>query len=264
MIPFGEFSENGMKEIEMPRAFPHGFDDAGHIFDEIRGENDLSKGELSWLNDLAHRLYRHAGDTAQAAERGPLAEIIEASESTELTYNREGTSVEEATDMWHKQEYLNSCAVCCQQFIINEFLDLNVSEAELCAIAEAQNWYNGEAGGTSAEYVGNLLKLFGIETVTNYSGTFSDIKETLEQGGRVIAAVDGNVLWVEGVGNYPVSGVDHAIEIIDIDDSDPENVMITINDSGCDNGAGKTITYAEFMEAWTPSGGFMVSALPKN
>lgn len=47
-----------------------------------------------------------------------------------------------------------------------------------------------------------------------------------------------------------------------IDDSNPLDVRVIINDSGVENGCGRSISYLEFMEAWNPSGGFMVSAFP--
>mgnify|MGYP003290284030 CR=1 FL=1 len=104
-------------------------------------------------------------------------------------------------------------------------------------------------------------ELFARPTIINISG-MSDIKNTLDQGGRVIVAVDSMVLWTEGYGNYPVYGMDHAIEVIGIDDSNPNDIRVIINDSGIENGGGHSVSYLEFMEAWQPSGGFMVSAFP--
>lgn len=75
-------------------------------------------------------------------------------------------------------------------------------------------------------------ELFDRPTIINISG-MSDIKNTLDQGGRVIVAVDSMVLWTEGYGNYPVYCMDHAIEVIGIDDSNPNDIRVIINDSGC-------------------------------
>ena len=121
---------------------------------------------------------------------------------------------------------------------------------------------------TNQEFMVNFarryLELYGIDTQTNYEGTIQDIKAALDQGGRVIVAVDSMVLWTDGFGNYPVYGMDHAIEIIGIDDSDPLDVRVIVNDSGIEGGCGQSIPYLEFMEAWAPSGGFMVSAYPND
>lgn len=110
--------------------------------------------------------------------------------------------------------------------------------------------------------MGNLLEHFGIDTQTNYEGSIQDIKRTFDQGGRVIVAVDSMALWVDGFGTYPIYGADHAIVVIGIDDSDPLDVQVIVNDSGIEGGSGRAIPYLEFMEAWAPSGGFMVSAFP--
>ena len=96
----------------------------------------------------------------------------------------------------------------------------------------------------------------------NYEGSIQEIKKTLDQGGRVIVAVDSMALWVDGYGNYPIYGADHAVQVIGIDDSNPQDVRVIINDSGIENGCGRSVPYLEFMESWMPSGGFMVSAFP--
>ena len=72
----------------------------------------------------------------------------------------------------------------------------------------------------------------------------------------------GMALWVDGYGNYPIYGADHAVQVIGIDDSNPQDVRVIINDSGIENGCGRSVPYLEFMESWMPSGGFMVSAFP--
>lgn len=213
---------------------------------DIARVNDMNAEDASWLEGLFQRIVE------------PLKDMLDG--------DREGTGeyrIREAAEQWHVQDGNYSCAVCSQQFIINEFLDLELTEAQLCTIAEASGWYDPESG-TTPENVDNLLELFGIESKMDYQGDFRDLKKTLAEGGRAIVAVDSKVLWVEGAGNYPVYGADHAIEVIGIDDSDPDNVKVIINDSGTQDGCGKTVPVEEFMEAWGASGGFMVSAYPKD
>lgn len=226
---------------------------------------ELSAGDVSWLENLLHRIV------------SPLIDIFDHSEGEDnqktvspLLVNENVTSeaierynIFDATDEWHIQDGDNSCAVCAQQFIINEFTNLDVSENTLCVIGEENGWFNPE-GGTSPRNVGKLLELFGINTQTNFEGSISDIKATLDQGGRVIVGVDSLVLWNRDFGLYPIYGADHAIEVIGIDDSNPADVQVIINDSGAENGCGRSIPYQQFMNAWTPSGGFMVSAFPKD
>lgn len=231
---------------------------------EIGKTAELDEGDASWLETLVHRMVAPIADIFDHSEEGNDSGAI-FPQKAEAAGNgeTEAYSITEAVEEWHVQEGDNSCAVCSQQFIINEFKDLDLTEEQLCDIAEENGWFDPE-NGTSPSDVGKLLEHFGIETQVNYEGGIDNIKETLSQGGRVIVAVDSMVLWVDGFGNYPVYGADHAIEVIGIDDSDPQDVKVIINDSGTEDGCGQSVPYQEFMEAWTPSGGFMVSAFPGN
>lgn len=224
---------------------------------DIVQSNDLNEAEASWIEELFHRIAeleddRPGHDAARIASEGHS--VI--SEAAAVEYQ-----VLEAAQEWHMQEGENSCAVCSQQFIINEFLDLNMSERQLCVLAEANGWLDAELG-TPMGQADNLLELFGIETHTDYSASFADLVKTLDGGGRAIVAVDSMVLWTDGAGNYPVYGADHAVEVVGIDDSGPGAAKILINDSGIENGCAKAVPIHEFMEAWQPSGGFMISAYP--
>lgn len=260
MAEFNEFGEQS--NLEIPQATTESVVDSTML--EIGKTTELNEDDASWLETLVQRIVSPIIDLFDGDEEGFDTERISPFDRREQpSEGIEAHDVEEAVEEWHVQENDYSCAVCSQQFIINEFMDLNLTEEQLCKIAEAQGWLNPELG-TSPRDVGNLLELFGIDTHTSYEGNMNDIKNTLDQGGRVIVAVDSAVLWNEGYGNYPVYGMDHAIEVIGIDDSNPNDIRVIINDSGIENGGGLTVSYLEFMEAWQPSGGFMVSAFPND
>lgn len=260
MAEFNEFGEQS--NLEIPQATTESVVDSTML--EIGKTTELNEDDASWLETLVQRIVSPIIDLFDGDEEGFDTERISPFDRREQpSEGIEAHDVEEAVEEWHVQEKDYSCAVCSQQFIINEFMDLNLTEEQLCKIAEAQGWLNPELG-TSPRDVGNLLELFGIDTHTSYEGNMNDIKNTLDQGGRVIVAVDSAVLWTEGYGNYPVYGMDHAIEVIGIDDSNPNDIRVIINDSGIENGGGHTVSYLEFMEAWEPSGGFMVSAFPND
>lgn len=230
---------------------------------EVSKTADVSESDASWLETLFRRMAQPAIDVFEGEESGFDTERIAPSDAVRQgTEGTETHDISAATEQWHMQENNFSCAVCAQQFIINEFLELNLTEEQLCEVAESNGWYHPETG-TSLRDIGNLLEMYGIDSHTNFEGSIEDIKATLDQGGRVIAAVDSMVLWVDGFGNYPVYGMDHAIEVIGIDDSNPLDVRVIINDSGAKDGCGQSVSYLEFMEAWAPSGGFMVSAFPR-
>lgn len=232
------------------------------VTDSIKSTADLSAGEESWLEQLVHRIIDPITDIFETSGDGVDSEVLspssDVSEETVKEYE-----ITDAVEEWHVQDGQFSCAVCCQQFIINEFLDLDVSEQELCEIAEQNGWFDPESGTGFAD-VDNLLELYGIDSKMYETGSIEDIIKTLDEGGRVIAGVDGEVLAVDGVGNYPWSGADHVVEVIGIDDSNPSDVKVIINDSGVENGCGRVVSLSEFQEAWDLSGDFMVSAFPKD
>jgi len=258
MADFMEFGDQ--PNLEIPQVNTESVVDNTML--EIGKTAELDEGDASWLETLFHRIVSPIVDLFDGSEDGFDTERISPTDMGEQELEGiEAHDVEEAAEEWHVQEGDFSCAVCTQQFIINEFMDLNLTEEQLCKIAETQGWFTPEMG-TSLRDVGNLLELFGIDTHMSYEGSMSDIKNTLDQGGRVIVAVDSMVLWTEGYDNYPVYGIDHAIEIIGIDDSNPNDIRVIINDSGIEGGGGRSVSYLEFMEAWQPSGGFMVSAFP--
>lgn len=257
---------NEFMEIPAAGDLPQNAADAAvsEAMEQIRLSNDLTGDDMSWIEKLFHSITAPFTDIFEQFKPGYDTERIFPGAQTDTAAEAaKEYEIDKAADQWHMQAGDNSCAVCSQQFIINEFLQLDLTEAQLCTIAEANNWFDPE-GGTTPEDSDNLLQLFGIETHIQYEATLADLKQTLDNGGRAIVGVDGMVLWVDGAGNYPVYGADHAIEVIGIDESDGADVKVIINDSGAPNGCGRAVPLNEFMEAWLPSGGFMVGAYPKD
>ena len=259
MNDFFENMTDGLSEINQKIELPEF--NAADALREVRQTAELSQDDSSWLENLFRRIAEPVVDVIETTEDGCDTERISPAESTEAGESVKAHDIAEAAGEWHMQEGENACAVCSQQFIINEFLDLDLTEEQLCTLAEANGWFDPEEG-TPLSDTGNLLEAFGIDTHVNYEGSIQEIKKTLDQGGRVIVAVDSMALWVDGYGNYPIYGADHAVQVIGIDDSNPQDVRVIINDSGIENGCGRSVPYLEFMESWMPSGGFMVSAFP--
>lgn len=238
-------------------------DMAGDLLQQIGRDANLATDEYTWLEQVFGRIGEGIADILNINDGYDTERIMPRDNGGDVVSPVVDYNIERATQEWHWQESDYSCGVCSQQFIINEFLGLNVTEAELAEIAYTNGWYDPE-GGTPFPWCGNLLEYYGIDTQINYSGTVQDLKTVLDQGGRVIAGVDSNVLWTEGVGTTAMSGPDHVLEVIGLDTSDPNNVKVIINDSGIPDGCGKEVPLAEFMEAWEGSGCFMISAMPNN
>lgn len=166
--------------------------------------------------------------------------------------------VEEDMSNWHKQEG-NTCAVVAQEFILEALTNQEYDMDELRELAEEKGWYDD---GTPLWDVGNLLEYHGLEVDKFQGGTIKDIEECLEQGGKIIVSVDSDEVW-QGDNDdlfLPGTDADHAVQLIGLDYSDPNNPMVILNDSGVSNGCGAMISMENFMDAWEDSGCFIVTA----
>jgi len=181
---------------------------------------------------------------------------------------------EPASDMahWHQQAYPDTCAVASQEFILDGLTGRDFSEDELRQQAIDNGWYT-PGGGTTLEDMGKLLEANGVPVERQYNSTLDDLSARLEQGGKVLVAVDSDEVWSPGQDNdegffslltYPgIPGQDanHAVEVIGIDRSDPDNPMVVLNDPGHPDGGGMLVPESDFLNAWADSNNYMVSTL---
>ena len=74
--------------------------------------------------------------------------------------------------------------------------------------------------------------------------------------------IDADEMWEGGSDDFygPGMGANHAIQVIGVDHTDPENPMVIINDSGVANGQCVSVPADLFMDAWEDSDNFMVTA----
>ncbi|HEX2938898.1 MAG TPA: hypothetical protein VHO66_08265 [Ruminiclostridium sp.] len=161
---------------------------------------------------------------------------------------------------WHMQSYDNTCAINAQMFALDDLTGQHFDENQLRNVAEEHGWYS-ENGGTPIDDMGNLLQAYGLHTVTDDSGSMNDITNCLEHGGKVIAAVDGDEIWYGNNDSVFSPGEpNHAVEVIGIDNSNPDQPMVILNDSGTPDGQGEMVPVDQFMDAWKDSGCAMVEA----
>lgn len=166
--------------------------------------------------------------------------------------------LEKAAEVWHVQEGPYSCATAVQEYIIDEFLNVDMQERDLTKLAQDQNWLKEH--GTGLADIGNLLEYYGIETQRMMDAGFPEIKSALDDGNRVIVAVNSFVLNREWAGLVPVVSPNHAIEILGVEKKAPDRIDYIINDPGTLDGCRKRVPQ-ELMElARRGSDGFMVVA----
>ena len=170
---------------------------------------------------------------------------------------------ESAMDGWHIQEESRTCAVAAQEFVLEQLTGEEYEESELLEIAQENGWFiSGENGGTSWDDIGNILEYMGMDVERSWGNSISDIEECLENGGAVIVGVDSGELISGDNEEFfgPGNDADHAIQVIGIDRSDPDNPMVIINDSGVADGCGAMVPLDDFVDAWEDSGCFMAEA----
>ena len=163
---------------------------------------------------------------------------------------------------WENQNHSGTNALYAQKFIIEEFTGQEVDMNEMLEIAQDHYWYHE---GTSCMFLHKMLEYYGLECENTYGGTFKDISKCLNQGGRVIVAVNSDEFrYVEhdDINNWneqdelvytPTDTANHAVEVIGIDYSDKEEPKVILNDPGVANGCGVMVPYHVFMESWEDS-----------
>jgi hypothetical protein len=171
---------------------------------------------------------------------------------------------------WHEQKGSDTCAIVSQEFILDELTGHDFTEEELKQVATANGWYS--PGGTPLYAVGNLLEAYGIPIERRDGYTFHDLESKLANGQKVIVSIDADEIWTPGKNlaeddylkdnpGMPGQSPNHAVQVIGIDYSNPDQPMVILNDPGISSGKGSMIPADEFIGAWADSNHFMVSTL---
>lgn len=169
---------------------------------------------------------------------------------------------------WHQQANADTCAIVSQEFILDELgeqFGIHFTEEELRQEAYDCGWYT-PGGGTSAMDVGKLLEAHGVPVERESEASLADIAEKLDEGEKVIAAVNAETVWqgsiTDSISNYPgIPGqaANHAVQVIGINNDDPNNPIVILNDPGTPNGKALEVPAAQFMDAWQASDRYLVA-----
>ena len=175
-----------------------------------------------------------------------------------------------ADDMehWHEQTHGDTCAVVSQEFILNELLEKTLVKMN-CNRKPVITAGTPPGAGTPLECMGNLLEAHGIPVERETGCSLQDISDKLANGEKVMVAIDSEEIWYpdqvdqdDALANafgMPGQGVNHAVQVIGIDNSDPNNPMVILNDPGSRDGQGDMVPADRFVDAWDDSNNYMVS-----
>lgn len=163
-------------------------------------------------------------------------------------------------EFWEFQGDTQRCALYSQMFVIEELTGQNIDIEDFVGVAKEQGWFT-ENGGTTFLNMNKMLDYYGVENDMSFHNSISDIEDCLNKGGKVIVSIDSAEIWYGEENNIfsPVSAADHAVEVIGVDRSDPENPMVILNDSGTPNGKGEMVPLDVFEGAWEDGDCQMVS-----
>lgn len=267
--------------------------DGDHILDNFQeinyfdGDNDGIIDTVSYSQDIGNDGFVEISSSGYDFDHDGILDSFGSDSNPDIGYgvtygdnfdpsdaniDWETISGDPSSDMqnWHMQTHSDTCAVVCQEFVLEEQLGIDVSEDELRDMAMENGWYS-DGGGTPAEHVGDLLEAYGLDVEKNTGASIEDIQNCLENGGSVIVGVDADEIWTrsqdfvndELLNDSPFApggDANHAVEVIGIDSSDPDNVMVILNDPGSPGGCGSMLPLDEFMSAWDDSGNLLVTA----
>lgn len=171
-----------------------------------------------------------------------------------------GTPAEDM-EHWEYQGQTGRCAIYAQKFAIEAITGREIPIEELVAVAEENGWFvPGENEGTVSLNMDKLVEYYGVENEMSFNNDIESLEEALNDGHKVIVSVDSGQIW-QGEENdifSPETTADHAVEVIGIDRTDPENPMVVLNDSGTPNGCGELVPLEVFENAWSAGDSQMI------
>ncbi len=157
----------------------------------------------------------------------------------------------ESMEEWEFQGQTNRCALYSQKFVIEELTGRDIPIEEVVEVATENGWFS-EGSGTPSLNMTKILDAYGIENEMSFHNDVDDIRECLENGGKVIVSIDADQVWYGTDRNLfsPADAANHAVEVIGIDYSDPDCPMVILNDSGTPDGRGEMVALEVFEDAW--------------
>lgn len=243
--------ENAMKEAEafrekyLDNTLDTTYDANGAKIQEYNANADVAADTKEQFgNYIIDGYYETSGDFAGLT----FPERLDVNAKDAIEANDENIIGEPFEDIsnWHQQEMPNSCAVACQEFAIESLLDIDLDESQYREIAE-RHGYTDE-GGTPFLFAGDVAKEFGLQSEFNESFTLEEAMEKIQNGEKIIAAIDNSMLYFPNDPFRPflTPQVNHAVEITGFDTSDPNDIKVIINDPGYPNGAGNVYSWDYF------------------
>lgn len=167
-------------------------------------------------------------------------------------------------ECWEYQGNTGRCALYAQKFIIEQYTGQEVDIEDVVETAVDHGWFDLADEGTYDWDLTKVLQEYGVPVEESYNNNIDDLTAALESGKHVLVTVDADEIWgqderLDDVFS-PADGANHALDVIGIDRSDPENPMVILNDSGSPRGCGELVPLDVFADAWDDGNYYMAVA----
>lgn len=158
-----------------------------------------------------------------------------------------------ATDMetWQCQGHTNRCTLYSQMFVVEQITGEDINVEDFVNTATDNGWFT-EEGGATALNMDKMLTYYNIDHDMIFDANMEQLETELINGNKLIVSVDSGQIWYGDSNDIfsPATQADHALQVIGIDHSNPNNPMVILNDSGTSSGCGEMVPWDIFENAW--------------
>lgn len=234
-----------------PTGFESGTESWAEIDESMREMPQDDKGNPDWFT-----AGEAEDDGTWTGNEIPYGlDTIPAEGTASLTFETTPQDVvDEWSSHWHKQAGDSSCAIVCQEFVLEKFLGFEIAESMLVEAAQELGVFSGS--GTAFTDLGAVLNHYGVATETQFHTDIHDLEDFVNNGHGVIVGVDAHEIW--GYDNWadqfgvPNAGANHAVQVIGVEEENGRKVFI-LNDPGTPDGQCRRVPESKFYDAWGDS-----------
>lgn len=173
---------------------------------------------------------------------------------------------------WRYQQYWDDCVLMSAADVIGEVTGSEPSEEDIIDRAQATPSSQGPGpiytrpanpkdpnSGEGAWFrdIPTLLAQYDVGAVVR-NGTIEDVEQQLGAGHKVVASVNGEIIWrkpVETTDRHGNPTHNHTVVVTGVD---TENRIVHLNDSGSREGRDEQLPVDLFVQAWRASDQLMV------
>ena len=148
----------------------------------------------------------------------------------------------------------NQCVIRCEGKALRQLGEI-ITDEELLEESKVEGWLQPD--GTALHHIGRLSGLHGMGVAHRYNCTLDDIREALQSGSVVIAAVDGGELTgdLEAEKQEDIVQGEMPDHVVVVDSISQDT--ITLSDSSTPQHL-DTYPVAQFLDAWADSSYYLI------